>query len=201
MKLNILIAGVGGQGALTTAAVIARAAMKSGLNVITAETHGMAQRGGSVEVHVRIGDVKAPLIPEGGADILIALEPSEALRYSKYISENTVVILNTRKIIPPSVTTGQSKYPDLKDIVSEIQNLTKNIKVVNASELAEKIGTILATNIVVIGMLLAYCDIPIKYEDVEKTIQETMPEKVVDLNLKALKIGYEYAKSGQHAEV
>ncbi len=201
MKLNILIVGVGGQGALTTAAIIARAAMKSGLNVITAETHGMAQRGGSVEVHVRIGDVKAPLIPEGGADVVIALEPSEALRYSKFINEDTVVILNTRKIIPPSVTTGQGKYPELKDIVTEVENLTKNVKVVNASELAEKIGNILATNVVVIGMLLAYCDIPIKYEDVEETIKETMPEKVVDLNLKALKIGYEYAKSGQHAEV
>ncbi|MEM0331318.1 MAG: 2-oxoacid:acceptor oxidoreductase family protein, partial [Archaeoglobaceae archaeon] len=82
MELNILVVGVGGQGALTTAHLIARSAMKAGLNVLVAETHGMAQRGGSVEVHVRIGDVHSPLIPDCGADIVLALEPSEALRYA-----------------------------------------------------------------------------------------------------------------------
>ncbi|MCX8172289.1 MAG: 2-oxoacid:acceptor oxidoreductase family protein, partial [Archaeoglobaceae archaeon] len=104
MELNILVVGVGGQGALTTAHLIAHSAMRAGLNVLVAETHGMAQRGGSVEVHVRIGEVSSPLIPELGADVVLALEPSEALRYAKYIKSDTKIILNSRKIIPPSVT-------------------------------------------------------------------------------------------------
>ncbi len=195
MKLNVLVVGVGGQGALTTAGIIARAAMKAGLNVVTAETHGMAQRGGSVEVHVRIGDVRAPLIPIGCADVMIALEPSEALRYAKFLNDKSVVVLNTRKIVPPSVTSGLAKYPELDEIISELKKVAGKIIAVNASEIAEKAGSILATNVVVVGMLLAYFDMPFGYEHVEEVIREVMPEKVVELNLKALKMGYEAAKS------
>jgi len=195
MKLNIVIVGVGGQGILTTSGIIARAAMKAGLNVITAETHGMAQRGGSVEVHVRIGDVKAPLIPEGAADVMIALEPSEALRYSKFLNSNSVVIVNTKKLIPPSVTAGVGKYPELEDILMDIRKITPRVIAVNASKIAEKVGTVLATNVVVVGMLLAYFPMPFKMEHVEEVIKEVMPEKIVDLNLRALKMGYESAKS------
>ncbi len=201
MKLNILIVGVGGQGALTTSGIIARAAMKAGLNVVSAETHGMAQRGGSVEVHVRIGDVKAPLIPEGGADVMIALEPSEALRYARFLNRKSIVILNTRKIIPPSVTAGVGKYPELDEIISELRKISPRIIPVNASDLAEKAGNVLATNVVVVGMLLGYFSLPFTVEHVEEVIREVMPGKIVDLNLRALKMGYETAKSGQHAAV
>lgn len=201
MKLNILIVGVGGQGALTTSGIIARAAMKAGLNVVSAETHGMAQRGGSVEVHVRIGDVKAPLIPEGGADVMIALEPSEALRYARFLNRKSIVILNTRKIIPPSVTAGVGRYPELDEIISELRKISPRIIPVNASDLAEKAGNVLATNVVVVGMLLGYFSLPFTVEHVEEVIREVMPGKIVDLNLRALKMGYETAKSGQHAAV
>ncbi len=201
MKLNILIVGVGGQGALTTSGIIARAAMKAGLNVVSAETHGMAQRGGSVEVHVRIGDVKAPLIPEGGADVMIALEPSEALRYAKFLNRKSIVILNTRKIIPPSVTAGVGKYPEIDEIISELRKISPRIIPVNASDLAEKAGNVLATNVVVVGMLLGYFDLPFTLEHVEEVIREVLPGRIVDLNLRALKMGYETAKSGQHAAV
>ncbi len=201
MKLNVVIVGVGGQGALTTSGILARAAMKAGLNVITAETHGMAQRGGSVEVHVRIGDVKAPLIPEGKADVMIALEPSEALRYSKFLNSKSIVILNTRKIIPPSVTAGTGTYPELDEILTELRKITPRVIAVNASEIAEKAGNILATNVVVIGMLLGYFPMPFKIEHVEEVIREVMPDKIVDLNLRALKMGYESTKSVQPSVV
>lgn len=201
MKLNIVIVGVGGQGALTTSGILARAAMKAGLNVITAETHGMAQRGGSVEVHVRLGDVKAPLIPEGGADVMIALEPSEAIRYAKFLNNKSVVILNTRKIIPPSVTAGTGTYPELDEILAELRRITPRVIAVNASEIAEKAGNILATNVVVVGMLLGYFPMPFKLEHVEEVIREVMPDKIVDLNLKALKMGYEATKSTQPSAV
>ena len=196
-KLNILIVGVGGQGALTTAAIIARAAMKEGLNVLTAETHGMAQRGGSVEVHVRIGSVKSPLIPEGGADIVIALEPSEALRYSRFLNSNTVIILNSRKIIPPSVSTGMATYPELHEITRWLKKIAKRIHVVNASEIAEKAGNVLATNVVVVGMLLGLLDVPLTYESVENAVKEVLPERIVEMNLKAMKMGYEAVRSPQ----
>ncbi|WP_456467889.1 indolepyruvate ferredoxin oxidoreductase subunit beta [Archaeoglobus sp.] len=201
MKLNVVIVGVGGQGALTTSGILARAAMKAGLNVITAETHGMAQRGGSVEVHVRIGDVKAPLIPEGKADVMIALEPSEALRYSKFLNSKSIVILNTKKIIPPSVTAGTGTYPELDEILTELRKITPRVIAVNASEIAEKAGNILATNVVVIGMLLGYFPMPFKIEHVEEVIREVMPDKIVDLNLRALKMGYESTKSVQPSVV
>ena len=201
MKLNVVIVGVGGQGALTTSGILARAAMKAGLNVITAETHGMAQRGGSVEVHVRIGDVKAPLIPEGKADVMIALEPSEALRYSKFLNSKSIVILNTKKIIPPSVTAGTGTYPELDEILTELRKITPRVIAVNASEIAEKAGNILATNVVVIGMLLGYFPMPFKIEHVEEVIREVMPDKIVDLNLRALKLGYESTKSVQPSVV
>ncbi len=195
MKLNILIAGVGGQGALTTAGIIARAAMKAGYNVVTAETHGMAQRGGSVEVHVRIGNVRSPLIPEGGADIMIALEPAEALRYAKYLNDRSVVILNTRKIVPPSVTAGFATYPAIDEIIGELAKMTKHIIPVKASEIAENAGSVLTTNVVVVGMLLGYCDMPFSYNDVKEVIKEVMPDKIAEMNLRALKMGYEAAKS------
>ncbi len=201
MRLNIVVVGVGGQGALTTSGIIARAAMKAGLNVVTAETHGMAQRGGSVEVHVRIGDVKAPLIPEGGADVMIALEPAEALRYAKFLNRNSLVILNTRKIIPPSVTAGSATYPDLDDIINELRKITPRVIPVNASEIAEKAGNVLATNVVVVGMLFGYYSMPFSIEHVEEAIKETMKSKIVDLNLKALKMGYNQAISARPSAV
>lgn len=189
MKLNILIVGVGGQGALTTAALLARAAMKAGLNVITAETHGMAQRGGSVEVHLRIGDVMSPLIPDGGADVVIALEPVEALRYSRFLNEKTLVILNSRSVIPPSVSSGMAKYPDLEEIVKRVREITPNVHVVQASEIAEKAGNVQATNVVVAGMLLKYMDLPFSYEHLEEALRDVLPERVHELNIRALKMG------------
>lgn len=190
MKLNILVVGVGGQGALTTAYLIAKAALRAGLNVITAETHGMAQRGGAVEVHVRIGDVKSPLIPDCSADIVLALEPVEALRFARFINENTTVILNSRKLIPPSVTSGLARYPELDEIVKEIRKISKNVLIVPASEIAEKAGDLVMTNVVIIGIMFSVLKLPFSLEHVEETIKEVMSKP--DLNLKALKMGYEF---------
>ncbi|MCS7119439.1 MAG: indolepyruvate oxidoreductase subunit beta [Archaeoglobaceae archaeon] len=198
MKLNILIVGVGGQGALTTAHLIARAAVKAGLNAITAETHGMAQRGGSVEVHIRIGEVLSPLIPEGSADIVLALEPVEALRYAKYIGKNTSIILNSRKLVPPSVTIGLGRYPGFEEILENLRKIAKVVYVVPASELALKIGDVVATNVVVVGVLLSLFEMPFRIEHVEEVIKETM--KNSEMNLKALKMGYNF-KSNQLSAV
>jgi len=192
MKLNVLLVGVGGQGILTSAAILARAALKAGVNVITAETHGMAQRGGSVEVHVRFGNVKAPLIPLGSADVMIALELVEALRYTHYLNENSTIILNTREIIPPSVTVGTAEYPSIDEIINRLKEITEKIYVVEASSVAEKIGSIQSTNVVVLGMLSKILDLPFGYEKLEEAVKEVLPEKLHEVNLKALKAGYDY---------
>lgn len=198
MKLNILVVGVGGQGALTTAHLIARSALKAGLNAITAETHGMAQRGGSVEVHVRIGDVLSPLIPDGSADIVLALEPVEALRYARFIGKNTVVILNKRKVVPPSVTAGLGKYPEIEEIVEKLETIAKKVIVVPASEIATQVGDVVATNVVIVGLMLSLLKLPFGIEHVENVIRETMRDS--EMNLRALKMGYEF-RSNQPSAV
>jgi indolepyruvate ferredoxin oxidoreductase beta subunit len=191
-KVNILLVGVGGQGILTTSGIIARAALKAGVNVVTAETHGMAQRGGSVEVHVRLGDVHSPLIPYAGADVVVALEPVEAARYAQYINENTLVILNNRAIVPTTVSAGLATYPKFEDILATLERITKKIRVVEASKIASEVaGTVQATNVVVIGMLLKLIDLPIDYGKFEETVREVFPERLREANLKALKAGYE----------
>ncbi|MEM0088765.1 MAG: indolepyruvate oxidoreductase subunit beta [Archaeoglobaceae archaeon] len=190
MKLNVLVVGVGGQGALTTAHLIARSAMKAGLNVVTAETHGMAQRGGSVEVHVRIGEVFSPLIPDGSADVVLALEPVEALRYARFIGEKTVVVLNNRKIVPPSVAVGLGKYPELEEIVEKLRKVAGKVFVVPATDLAMKVGDAVVTNVVIVGILLSLMKMPFKLEHVEEAIREMMRDS--EINVKALRIGYEF---------
>ncbi len=192
-ETNVLLVGVGGQGILTTSAILARSALKAGVNVVTAETHGMAQRGGSVEVHVRFGEVDSPLIPYGSADIVVSLEPVEILRYTQYLNGGTKIILNTRSIIPPTVSTGIGKYPELEQILQAVEKITNDISVVNASDVAERYaGTVQATNVVVIGMLAKKIELPFSFETIQETIKEFFPERLVEPNLRALKAGYEY---------
>ena len=189
--MDIIIVGVGGQGILTSSTILAKAAMKAGLNVLTSEVHGMAQRGGSVEVHVRIGDVLSPLIPLGNADVMIALEPAEALRYAKYLNENSVVIVNTRPVIPITVTLGVASYPDAEEVLGKLREITPQVYPVNASEMAERLGVIQATNVVVLGMLAKLIELPFSYKELEDAVKDVLPPKLHDLNLKALKAGYD----------
>ena len=193
MKINAVIVGVGGQGVLTTSHILARAAMLEGFNVVSAETHGMAQRGGSVEVHLRIGDVKAPLCPYGSADYLASLEAVEALRFCQYLNEKTKVVINTRKIFPPSVSVGMARYPEIDEIVENIRYFTQNVYLINASEIAERCGSVQATNVVIAGALIAL-GLPLRLKSVEEAIKDYMPEKLVDMNIKALREGYEEMK-------
>ncbi len=187
MQVNVLLTGVGGQGILTSAAILAKAAMNSDLNVITAETHGMAQRGGSVEVHVRIGDVLSPLIPEGSADYLLSLELSEVLRYAKYCCESTVAVVNTGRILPLAVSRGEARYPDFE----EIKKSTSWMKTifVDASRIAEKAGNVQATNVAIIGAFCGVCDL-FSLETLEEAVKEVLPEKIHDVNIRALRMGY-----------
>ena len=189
--MDIVIVGVGGQGILTSSTIIAKAAMKAGLNVLTSEVHGMAQRGGSVEVHVRIGDVLSPLIPPGNADVMIALELVEALRYSKYLSSDSTVIINRKRIVPTTVTLGLSNYPDEETVLSKLREITPKIYPVNASEIAEELGSVQATNVVVLGMMAKLIDLPFGLDVLESAVKEVLPPKLHELNIKALRAGYD----------
>ncbi len=185
--MDVVIVGVGGQGILTASNILARASMKAGLNIVMSEVHGMAQRGGSVEVHVRIGDVLSPLIPLGSADIMIALEPVEALRYSKYLNERSVVVINDRPIVPMTVSLGLARYPTMDEIVEALEAITPNIVMIGASAVAEKLGAIQATNVVMLGAISAL--LPFDFELLEDGVREVLPPKLHDLNIKALRTG------------
>lgn len=188
MKNNFLISGVGGQGILLFSDILGKAAIKEGLNVRGSETHGMAQRGGSVVSHIRIGNVFSPLIPKGGADFLVAMEPVEALRYVEYLKKDSTSIVNTSTIIPMNVVSKIGRYPRVEDILTELEKFTQVIPV-DALELAKEAGSALATNVVLLGALTALEDFPFREKIIMESIKESVPPKTIEINLKALELG------------
>ena len=181
VKLNLLICGVGGQGIITMGRMLVEASFLSGLKATVAETHGLSQRGGAVNVHVRIGDVYYPLIPVGGADYLIALEAVEALRNIQYANKRTVIILNERVERP---VLPKIKVPSLEEVKRALSGL--NIISVNADELANKAGNIKAVNAVMIGVLMSKLNGLINEEAVLKVLRN-------EVNQRAYKLGKEAA--------
>jgi len=189
---NILIAGVGGQGVILMSELLGNAAVSDGLNVRGSEVLGMAVRGGPVVSIIRIGsEVYGPLIPTGKCDILAALEPAEALRNASYLSQSSLVIVNTRKIIPPAVFIGLSKYPSLEEIIEKLNTISSKVIALNATQIAIEAGNPLTANIVMLGALFSSGQVPIKIETAKGAIQERFPEKRVPVNLKAFDLGYE----------
>jgi indolepyruvate ferredoxin oxidoreductase, beta subunit len=183
---NVLIVGVGGQGIILASDVLGKVAAKYGYDVKKNEIHGMAQRGGSVSSHVRFGKtVASPIIKVGEADVLLSFEQIETLRYFHYLSEKGNVIVNDQKILPPAVFTGKQEYPG--DIIPRIKEKIPAAVVVNGAEEAERIGNPRVVNVIFLGVLSKYLDIPVEvYEDV---LRESIKPKLVDINLKAFHQG------------
>ena len=185
--LNILIAGVGGQGTLLASRVLGRYALLSGSDCKLSEVHGMSQRGGSVVTHVRIADkVYSPVIEAEGADVLLAFEALEAARYTHYVKKGGIIIANTQKIMPMSVVTGAAKYPE--DVLDKLTELDYNIVKIDAAGIAEGAGNIRAANIVMIGCMAKL--LGIGFEEMKKAIEESVPQKSLDINLRAFEAGY-----------
>ena len=187
MEFNILICGVGGQGTILASYVLGNAALKEGHKVRLGEIHGMAQRGGSVVSHVRMGDeVYGSVIPQGKADIIIAFEPLEALRNISYLKKDGKVILNTERINPITVSLGESDYPPIDEILF---NLSEKGKVYhfNATEIAKSIGNQVTMNMVMMGAL-SLLETPIKNETLLETIVSVLSKKA-EINLKAFEAG------------
>ncbi len=186
IKLDIVISGVGGQGAILASDIIGKAAVLEGVPIRAAETHGMAQRGGSVVNHIRLGCELGSMIPLHGADVLLALEPAEALRYIDSLSDDGVVIVNTQPVFPITVTSGGEEYPDVSEIVDVLKS---NHKVVafNAFELAIEAGHPQAMNVVMIGAVSNY--LPMSEELLIDCIKRMVPPKTVDINVRAFELG------------
>jgi indolepyruvate ferredoxin oxidoreductase beta subunit len=195
LSLNIFMCGVGGQGLVLMTTVIGEACAKSGKKVITGEMYGLSQRSGTVSVHLRIDeDVFSPLIRYGDADILIALEAIEALRYVEYLKKDGVVLMNKRMMHPPIetsriITAKRTRYITVEDIVSRLRNWTPNIAVIDALKLARESGNVNTENTVFLGCLSALKAFPVEENYIRESISEAVPKKTVEQNLKAFGLG------------
>ncbi len=193
-EFNVVVVGVGGQGILTLGGIISEAALKEGYDVKMSELHGLSQRGGSVPCQIRFGEkIYSSLIKPGHADLVISLEPLEALRSAKFGSkEKTNFIVNTHKIIPVSVTSLNEKYPDIKDIKESLKEFSKEIIDVNATEVAEKeTGNSVVSNIYMLGIAWSKGMIPLKKDSLLGAIENRVPEKYFDINKQI----FEFAES------
>lgn len=193
MKTDVLITGVGGQGILLTSMVIGRAATKAGMTVRSSETHGMAQRGGGVVSHVRMGDVHSPLIPKGGADFLIAFEPLEAIRNADFIKDGCYAVVNTHPIRPTGSKKKIGHYPPIEDILMALMEFSQTIPI-EATELAKEAGNPLTLNVVLLGAVTALKGFPINEEDMVKMIKGSVPPKALEANMNAFELGAKEVK-------
>ena len=186
---SIMIVGVGGQGTLLASRLLGNALIQCGYDVKVSEVHGMSQRGGSVVTYVRYGDkVYSPIIEKGEADVILAFEQLEAARWLAYLKQGGKVLVNTQQIDPMPVITGAMQYP--KGLVEKIKEKGINITSIDALSLAEQAGSSKAVNVVLIGILA-------KHMDIDKniwleTIKSTVPAKFIDMNLKAVDLGYNF---------
>lgn len=183
---NIMIVGVGGQGTLLTSRILGGLTINKGYDVKLSEVHGMAQRGGSVVTFVRYGEkVFEPIVEEGQADVLIAFEKLEALRYAHYLKKDGVIIVNDQRIDPITVVIGADKYPD--NILEKLKEKYK-VLVVDAMDEAKKIGNTRVFNIIVLGAAAKHMEF--SKEDWLSVIEETVPKKTIEINKKAFEVGY-----------
>lgn len=185
--VNILIVGVGGQGTLLASRVLGNYAVLKGQDCKLSEVHGMAQRGGSVVTHVRMGDkVLSPILTEGGADIIIAFEKLEAMRWRHYLKKGGVMVVNSQEIMPMPVIVGAREYPH--GVIDEMRNEGIKLLVIDASKMAIECGNVKVANTIMIGALAK--NIGFEYKDIVEAVKMTVPAKLLDLNLIAIEKGY-----------
>ena len=194
MKYTVQIVGVGGQGVLLASMVLGNAAMKEGYKVAMSEVHGMAQRGGSVLCTLRFGDdVISPLEAVGNADLIMGFEPAETCRYLPLGNKDSVVVMNLDPVFPSMVAAGMEEYPKIDDLIAFAESVNSNVITVEATSIAVKAGKAVAANAVMIGVVAGIKGFPLKKDVLRDTLRENVPEKFLDLNLKAFDMGYEYS--------
>ena len=194
-EINIIICGTGGQGVVLVSELLGTAAVKGGVAVKGSEVLGMAQRGGSVFSNLRLGgDVIAPMTPEGKVDVIIAVEPSEALRNMQYLVKNGVVVLNTTTVIPYTVYLGKSGYPTQDQMINKLKEITNRIITLDANALAKHAGSAQAANVVMLGALFGTGLMPVPDECAKEAILGHFNAKVGAINITAFGLGYDLVK-------
>lgn len=183
---NIMIVGVGGQGSLLASKLLGYLLLQEGYDVKVSEVHGMSQRGGSVVTYVRFGEkVYSPIIDKGQADFIVSFEKLEAARYLEYLKPDGRIVVNTQEIDPMPVVTGAASYPE--DLIGKMERLGLSVDAMDCLSLAESAGSSKAVNIVLMGRLSKYFDIPM--EKWLNAIEECVPSKFLELNRKAFHLG------------
>ena len=186
---NVMIVGVGGQGSLLASKLLGYLLLSQGYDVKVSEVHGMSQRGGSVVTYVRYGEqVYSPVIDRGEADFIVSFEVLEAARWMPYLKEGGVIVTNTQQIDPMPVITGAAEYP--ADLVKKMKDLGVKVDALDCLKLAEEAGSSKAVNIVLLGRLSHYFDIPEEAWDEE--LAAVVPARFLEMNRKAFTLGKNY---------
>ncbi len=193
---NVLIVGVGGQGIILASDLLSNLGLKLGLDVKKSEIHGMSQRGGSVESHVRLGPkVLSPLIPKGEADFILAMEEVESLRHLDYPRPDATILASTFRVIPPSVTCGDEAYPSRDDIEAELNRNFKKVALIDVPAIMKKIGNSRTANIILLGAMSSF--MPYPNETWKEVLKESLPAKILEINLLAFDEGRTVGKELQ----
>jgi indolepyruvate ferredoxin oxidoreductase, beta subunit len=194
--VNVVVAGVGGQGSILASHLLAQAALKEGLDVKLAETFGAAPRGGSVMAHVRMGEVWAPTMMADEADVVLSMEPLEGLRVAaQFLKPGGWALINTRPWMPVDVAVGRVQYPEVGEIVGGLEKLGASVISLDATELAIEAGNARAANTVMLGGLFALGILDLSEANLLEAMQERWNERLVQINKKAYKLGYDAVSS------
>ncbi|HWQ67422.1 MAG TPA: indolepyruvate oxidoreductase subunit beta [Methanospirillum sp.] len=185
MSFDVLIVGIGGQGTILTSNILGEACVIEGIAVRGAETHGMAQRGGSVESQIRIGQNFGPIITQGTADLILSFDLMEAARASRYLKEGGTIFTSRDFVVPTSVFMQDFPAPDEQMLISEIGD--RQVTIVDTRRMAEEAGSILTQNVVLLGAASPF--LPLREESLREAVSRIVPKKTVELNLKAFDIG------------
>lgn len=189
MSKSVILCGVGGQGTVLASKLISYAAMAKGEDVKSAETIGMAQRGGSVTSHVRMGEnAFSPLIPQGKADVMIAFEPAEAVRNLSYIKKDGVVIVSKKAVKPVTASLSKKVYEG-KDMLDYLEKKVKRLLVVDGEKAMAELGSSKVLNVVLLGAAIASDEIDLSMDEIRAAIDAKVPEKFHELNNRALEAG------------
>lgn len=189
MSKSCLLCGVGGQGTVLASKLIAYAALDKGMFVRTTETIGMAQRGGSVVSHVRMGEeIHSPLIPKGQADVMIAFEPAEAVRNLSYLKEDGVAVVNMKAVKPVTATLNNTEYTG-QEMIGYLKKHVKNLLLVDGEAICKEVGSAKVLNVTLLGAALAGNVLDLSLADMEKEIETHVKKQFVEMNKKALAHG------------
>ncbi|RAP45142.1 MAG: indolepyruvate ferredoxin oxidoreductase subunit beta [Methanosphaera sp. rholeuAM6] len=194
MVYNIYICGIGGQGIIKTSIVIGETAIHKDMNVVMSEIHGMSQRGGVVSTELKIGEDKSPIIQDGGADLILSFEPVEALRALHKSNTDSIIVTNISPVLPSTINQQDVDYPEIDDIISELESKVSKVYAIDANKIAENAGHPLSMNMAMLGAATAISTFPLEKEDVIKIMKENLPPKSIEINLKAFDEGYNSCK-------